>query len=129
MMGYIPVDYAYSTLDLFREKSAQIDATCEAAGRDPASARRSVMTLFVIGADTAAIQGCIDAHRATFPNLPGTLTKWRAAGFIGGHPIDVAEQLKAFEAADVQRFILRQNGLDDLASLELLSKDVLPHLN
>lgn len=120
---------SYVGLDIFREKSARLDTACEAMGRDPASLRRSVMIPFVIGADAAGIQTCINAHRAMFPNLPGDLVEWRAAGFVGGKPGEVVEQLKAFEAAGAERFMLQHNDLDDLASLELLADEVLPHFS
>ena len=118
---------SYVGLDTFKEKSAQLDATCEAMGRDPTSLRRSVMIPFVVGLDAAGIQGRIEAHRAMFPNLPGNLTGWRATGFVGGHPDEVVAQLKAFVSAGAARFMLQHNDLDDLASLELLANEVLPH--
>lgn len=118
---------SYVGLEMFREKSAQLDATCEAMGRDPASVRRSVMIPFVIDSDVARIQGRIDAHRAMFPTLTGDLTEWRAAGFVGGRSEEVVEQLQAFAAADTERFMLQHNDLDDLVSLELLADEVLPH--
>ncbi|HEX9924390.1 MAG TPA: TIGR03560 family F420-dependent LLM class oxidoreductase, partial [Anaerolineae bacterium] len=47
---------SYVGLDIFRRKSNQLDENCEAIGRDPATLRRSLMTPFVIGPDTTAIQ-------------------------------------------------------------------------
>jgi alkanesulfonate monooxygenase SsuD/methylene tetrahydromethanopterin reductase-like flavin-dependent oxidoreductase (luciferase family) len=118
---------SYVGLDVFKAKSAQLDETCEAIGRDPASLRRSVMIPFVIGPDQAGVQNRIEAHRQTFPNLPGTLAEWQAAGFVGGSSVDVTAQLKAFEAAGVERFMLQHNDLDDLTALERLANEVLPH--
>ncbi|MDX1520690.1 MAG: LLM class flavin-dependent oxidoreductase [Anaerolineae bacterium] len=120
---------AYSDLNVFREKSAELDGYCRAINRDPATLRRSVMLPFVIGRDEAAIQNHIDAHRETFPDLPASLVKWQAAGFPGGTPVQLIEQLKAFEAAGVSRFMLQQNALDDIESLELLATEVLPALS
>jgi alkanesulfonate monooxygenase SsuD/methylene tetrahydromethanopterin reductase-like flavin-dependent oxidoreductase (luciferase family) len=118
---------AYSDIPLFSQKSAELDAACEAVKRDPSTIVRSLMTPFVIGRDSATIQRHIDAHRHTFPTLPATLSEWQAEGFIGGQPDKVIEQLRVFEAAGVQRFMLQQNDLDDIASLELLAAEVLPH--
>lgn len=120
---------SYGRLDTFREKSARLDAACEAMGRNPASLRRSVMIPFVIGSGAAGIQNRIDAHRAMFPNLPGNLVEWRSAGFVGGEPGEVVEQLQAFAAAGAERFMLQHNDLDDLSSLELLAAEVLPHFS
>ena len=80
----------------------------------------------VIGRDRATVQQRIDAQRATFAGLPADEAAWQAAGFPGGSPEQVTQQLKAFEAAGVSRFMLQQNDLDDIASLELLAQAVLP---
>lgn len=122
-------NFAYGSVDFFREKSAELDKNCEAINRDPAEIRRSLMTPFVVGPDEAAIQERIDAHGAMFNDLPATLAEWRESGFIGGTPPQVVEQLKAFEAAGMDRFMLQHNDLDDIASLALLAKEVLPHFN
>jgi F420-dependent oxidoreductase-like protein len=116
----------YVGVDRFRELSQALDEHCLAIGRDPRTLRRSLMIPFVIGRDEPGLQRRIDAQRATFPSLPATPTEWRAAGFIGGSPAEVVEQLRAFEAAGVVRFLLQHNDLDDLDSLELLASDVLP---
>ena len=119
---------SYSGLPVFRQKSQAIDEACRAIGRDPAAIRRSVMVPFVIGRDPAAVQGRIDAHRKMFPNLPGDLASWTAAGFVGGSPAQVIDQLHAWTAAGCTRFMLQHNDLDDLASLELLASEVLAHV-
>jgi alkanesulfonate monooxygenase SsuD/methylene tetrahydromethanopterin reductase-like flavin-dependent oxidoreductase (luciferase family) len=118
----------YVGVDRFRELSAALDEHCLAIGRDPHSLRRSLMIPFVISLDEASLERRIDAQRAMFPGLPATLAEWRAAGFIGGRPAEVVEQLRAFEAAGVARFLLQQNDLDDLDSLALLASDVMPHV-
>lgn len=120
---------SYAGVEIFREKSAELDANCEAIERDPASLGRSLMVPFVIGRDAAAVQNRIEAHRVMFPNLPATLDEWQAAGFPGGSPAQLLDRLKVFEAAGVERFMLQHNDLDDLDSLELLAAEVLPHFS
>jgi alkanesulfonate monooxygenase SsuD/methylene tetrahydromethanopterin reductase-like flavin-dependent oxidoreductase (luciferase family) len=117
---------SYAGLDIFREKSARLDEHCQAIGRDPATLRRSLMIPFVVGRDGTAVQNRIEAHLATFSNLPPTLADWYAAGFVGGSPQQVLDQLKAFEEAGIERFMLQHNDLDDLDSLALLAREVLP---
>lgn len=119
----------YCNVETFREKSAELDANCEALGRNPATIRRSMMMPFVIGRDEVTIQNRIEAGRRMFPTLPANLREWQAAGFPGGSPAQVLEELKRFEAAGVERFMLQHNDLDDLDSLELLAAEVLPHFN
>ena len=120
---------SYVGLDVFRTKSAQLDKNCIAIDRDPASLRRSLMVPFVIGVDATSIQERISAHRVMFPDLPADLAGWHNAGFVGGTPDQLLDRLKAFEAAGVERFMLQHNDLDDVASLELLARQILPHFN
>jgi F420-dependent oxidoreductase-like protein len=115
-------NFTYAGVDAFSQKSAELDACCKAIGRDPGTLRRSLMIPFVIGRDETAVQARIHACCQMFPTLPTTLADWHEAGFIGGTPTEVQEQLQAFVAAGVQRFMLQHNDLDDLDSLELMAK-------
>jgi F420-dependent oxidoreductase-like protein len=120
---------AYFSPQAVAQKARVLDAHCEAIGRDPRSLRRSVMLPFVIASDTAVLRDYVRAHHAMTPEwIPTTWEAWQAAGFIGGSPQQVLDQLKAFEAVGVQRFMLQHNQLDDLGSLELLASEVLPHV-
>jgi F420-dependent oxidoreductase-like protein len=114
----------------FVQKSRVLDEHCLALGRDPRSLRRSLMIPFVIGHDAATLQNHIQAHHASSPNwIPDTWAAWRAAEFVGGSPAQVVDQLKAYEEAGVARFMLQHNNLDDVTSLELLAREVLPHFH
>ena len=117
---------SYVGVDTFRQKSAELDEAALATGRDPETIRRSIMIPFVVGRTAAAVEERIDAQRLTFPNLPADLEGWRAAGFIGGSPAEVCEQIAAFVEAGATRFMLQHNDLDDVDSLELMAADVLP---
>jgi len=117
----------YVSLDQFRQKSHWLDEQCAAIGRDPSTLRRSLMIPFVIGTDETMVQRHIDANRDMFANLPPTIADWHAAGFVGGSPQQLVDQLKAFEEAGIQRFMLEHNDLDDVDSLELFASHVLPH--
>jgi alkanesulfonate monooxygenase SsuD/methylene tetrahydromethanopterin reductase-like flavin-dependent oxidoreductase (luciferase family) len=114
-------------LNIFREKSVELDENCRAIGRDPVTLRRSLMIPFVIGRDAAALQANIDAHRRVFPSLPPDHAGWLAAGYLGGSPEQLADQLVTFATAGVSRFMLQHNDLDNLDALALLAQDVLPH--
>jgi alkanesulfonate monooxygenase SsuD/methylene tetrahydromethanopterin reductase-like flavin-dependent oxidoreductase (luciferase family) len=118
---------SYVGIDVFREKWAELAANCEAIGRDPETVIRSLMVPFVIGEDETAVQARIDAHHAAFRNLPTDYAAWREAGFLGGAPQQLTEQLGEFVEAGVQRFMLQHNDLDDRHSLELMATQVLPH--
>ena len=120
-------NFTYAGVEAFRQKSAELDENCAALGRDPATLRRSLMIPFVIGQDEASVQRRIEGQHGMFSDLPATLADWHKAGLVGGTPRQVLDQLKAFEAAGVKRFMLQHNDLDDLESLELTAREVLPH--
>lgn len=120
---------SYVGLEIFRLKSQELDENCLAIGRDPATLRRSLMIPFVIDMDEAGVQDRIDAHRRMFPDLPRDVEAWHTAGFVGGSPQKLTDQLAAFAESGIERFMLQHNDLDDLASLELLAAEVLPHFD
>ena len=119
---------SYVGVDVFAEKSRQLDAHCESIGRDPQSLRRSLMIPFVIANRESQLQERINAQRLTFSDLPGDFSAWQRAGFIGGTPQQVLEQMNEFQRAGIQRFMLQHNDLNDLDSLILLASEVLPSL-
>jgi alkanesulfonate monooxygenase SsuD/methylene tetrahydromethanopterin reductase-like flavin-dependent oxidoreductase (luciferase family) len=119
---------SYVGLNVFGEKSRQLDADCEAIGRDPATLRRSLMIPFVIAREENEIQARIDAQRRVFADLPQDLDAWLQAGFIGGTPEKVLDQISDFKEAGITRFMLQHNDLDDMDSLVILSEEVLPRL-
>jgi alkanesulfonate monooxygenase SsuD/methylene tetrahydromethanopterin reductase-like flavin-dependent oxidoreductase (luciferase family) len=120
---------SYVGVEVFRDKSAELDRRCQELGRDPVTLGRSVMVPFVIGRDDAEVAAAIAGQRRTFAGLPAGLDAWIAAGFIWGTPERVVEQLGAFVEAGASRFMLQHNDLDDRASLELLATEVLPHVD
>jgi alkanesulfonate monooxygenase SsuD/methylene tetrahydromethanopterin reductase-like flavin-dependent oxidoreductase (luciferase family) len=61
--------------------------------------------------------------------LPRDIEDWQAAGFIGGSPQQITDQISAFAESGIERFMLQHNDLDDLASLELMAEEVLPHFD
>jgi alkanesulfonate monooxygenase SsuD/methylene tetrahydromethanopterin reductase-like flavin-dependent oxidoreductase (luciferase family) len=119
---------SYVGEDVFKDKSHQLDINCNDIGRDPLTLRRSLMIPFVIARNDSELLERIRAHRLMFSNLPGDISAWHRAGFIGGTPRQVLDQLKGFEQAGVTRFMLQHNNLDDTDSLTLLAEEVLPFL-
>ena len=117
---------SYETVDVFVSKSRELDEACHSLGRDPAGVRRSVMLPFAIGGNPRAVQDHIDGHRKTFSDLPADAEGWRRQGFIAGSPDQVVDQIAAFAEVGASRFMLQQNALDDLGSVELLASSVLP---
>lgn len=102
----------------FAHKNAILTDLLIAAGRKPASVRRSMMTGCVFGKDEAALREKLSARNRTVESL-------QARGVVAGSPVQVREQLKALEEAGLQRVMLQWLDLDDLAGIEALAKAVL----
>jgi alkanesulfonate monooxygenase SsuD/methylene tetrahydromethanopterin reductase-like flavin-dependent oxidoreductase (luciferase family) len=115
-------------LDGFRQKREVLARHCEAVRRDPETIRRSLMVPLAIGQDSADVARRIAEARAAFPSLPEDEAGWRAASFLAGSPDAVAESLKEWEAAGLQRVLLQMLDQEDIAALELFSRAVLPRL-
>ena len=103
----------------FAERNRQLDALLRAAGREPASVRRSLMVGCVFGRDAADLAARA-ARRGT------TADKLRATGKLAvGDGAEMADQLAAWSAAGVQRIMLQWLDLDDLDGLAALARAVL----
>ncbi len=103
----------------FAERNRQLDALLRAAGREPASVRRSLMVGCVFGRDAADLAARA-ARRGT------TADKLRATGKLAvGDGAEMADQLAAWSAAGVQRIMLQWLDLDDLDGIAALARVVL----
>jgi len=103
----------------FAERNRQLDALLRAAGREPASVRRSLMVGCVFGRDAADLAARA-ARRGT------TADKLRATGKLAvGDGAEMADQLAAWSAAGVQRIMLQWLDLDDLDGIAALAHAVL----
>ena len=98
-----------ATADQCRERRDRIAAACAEQGRDPIPF--SLMTGFAVAGDNAARLG-----RDPSP------------GWLTGTPGEVVEQLKALEAAGVERVMLQHLLHDDLDVLELIGREVIPEV-
>lgn len=119
---------SYVGVGVFAEKSAALDELCVQRDRDPSTLARSVMVPAVVGRDDVEVERAIAGQRAMFSRLPDHLDAWIDAGFVGGTPDRVVDQLGAFDEAGASRIMLQHNDLDDHASLELLAAEVLPQV-
>jgi F420-dependent oxidoreductase-like protein len=112
----------------FRDKARVLAQHCAAVGRNPDTIARSLMIPMAIGDDRAEVARRIAAARAIFPNLPPDEAGWREASFLAGSPEDIAESLRGWERAGVQRALLQMMDQEDLAALETFSRHVLPRV-
>jgi alkanesulfonate monooxygenase SsuD/methylene tetrahydromethanopterin reductase-like flavin-dependent oxidoreductase (luciferase family) len=116
--------------DGVRERSARLAAACEAAGRDSAQLRLSVMSGFVVGADREELRER-GRRLMAWRGEEGDVDAWLTARaheehWLVGTPEEVVERLGEYAAAGVERFMLQHHLFRDLDVLALIARDVLP---
>jgi F420-dependent oxidoreductase-like protein len=95
-----------------------LDVSLIAAGRDPKSVRRSMMTGLRFGRTKKELQEKLSARRQTIEEL-------HKRGIVVGVGEQVKEQLAGLEKTGLQRLMLQWLELDDLKGLAMLAKSVL----
>jgi F420-dependent oxidoreductase-like protein len=105
-------------------RRARLGAACEAAGRDPATLRLSLMHAFLIGTDAADLRARAD-RRSELEGHPVEVDEQRRSA-IAGTPEEVVARLREYEAAGVERVMLQHLAHRDSEALELLAAEVLP---
>lgn len=103
----------------FAERNTQLTEMLKAAGREPASVKRSMMTGTRVGRDEAAVRQKLKGKSAD---------EVKAQGVIVGTATEIVDQLGRLAEAGVQRVMLQWLDLDDLDGLEAMAKDTLPQL-
>jgi len=101
-----------------------------AAGRDPGTLVTSLMTWCFVGEDEDAYLRRLRRAHAIDPTA-GPFDAYRAdveADCIVGTPARAAERLSEYAAAGVERIMLNHELFDDVEMLELLARQVFPHV-
>jgi F420-dependent oxidoreductase-like protein len=98
--------------------NGHVDRACEAAGRDPATVRRSVAQVLCCGSDEAEV-----ARRAVA--IGREVDELRANG-CAGTPAEVVERLGTYAELGISRVYLQLLDLSDLEHLDLVAAEVLP---
>jgi alkanesulfonate monooxygenase SsuD/methylene tetrahydromethanopterin reductase-like flavin-dependent oxidoreductase (luciferase family) len=93
----------------------------QAAGRQPADVRRSLMTGCVFGRNDAEVQRRLSDRNRTRDDL-------RSRGVLVGTASEMVDQLGVLAEAGVQRVMLQWLDLDDLDGLTALAHGVLPQV-
>jgi alkanesulfonate monooxygenase SsuD/methylene tetrahydromethanopterin reductase-like flavin-dependent oxidoreductase (luciferase family) len=118
-----------STPEIAREKEAQLDAACNAAGRDPKSLTRSAMVGVLIGATDAEV----DRRAADLLMVLGASGDARAyldkrrSRWIIGTPDEARAMVRRYAEAGIERIMLqdllpRDGDMIDLMAKELVGK-------
>jgi len=119
------------TPDEARLRRARLHAACEAAGRDPATLRFSILVWLLIGHDERELHhraGAIAAIQGQRNRDPAeVIGELRASGrYVVGTPEAVAERLRAFAAAGADRVILALTDHRDIDQVTLIGQELAP---
>ena len=117
-------------VDLYREASVDLAASCREIGRDPRSIRHSVMTSYIIGRDRSEQRERAAKVSKIIPQMsrltPDEVIENRKLAWFVGTPEVIAEKMRGVAAMGVDLFMLQHFLLDDSDALKLLASDVLP---
>jgi F420-dependent oxidoreductase-like protein len=111
-----------------RQRKRRISEICEREGRDPATLRFSLMTRFLIGVDGADLRERarrLLARRGEDGDPADLLARYEERG-VSGTPEEVVARLRALEDAGVERVMLQHLLHDDLETVALLGREVIP---
>ncbi|MBE2182980.1 MAG: TIGR03560 family F420-dependent LLM class oxidoreductase [Anaerolineae bacterium] len=109
-------------VNMFKERGALLDELLEKNGRDKAAVKRSVMLPCIIGKDDADLRTRSGGEMAPSDSL---LERKK----IIGTPSQIVEHISKYQEAGAYRLILMWQDQEDLAGIELLAKEVLPHFH
>ena len=105
--------------DTFRERNELLNEMLKQEGRDPKSVRRSLMTGSIIAKDQATLDA--DPDRDKFEEM-------KSRGTVIGTPSEVVDILGKKKEAGIESIMLQWMDQDDIAGLELVAREVLPHV-
>ena len=121
-------DVVYVDPSAAKERMDRISTACEAIGRDPATVRRSLLTKVIVGTDEGEVR-----RRATelmaWTNEEGDVDAYLGdlrAGHLAGTVEQVLERLATYAAAGIQRVLVHQLVHEDLESVELIGREIVP---
>lgn len=116
-----------SSPDRARERFAQLDASCQAMGRDPGTLTHSAMVGTLIGSDADEV----DRRRADLLEAlgisrdePSDWFETRRQRWIMGTPDEARAAVRRFEAAGVERLMLQTFLPRDLEMVDLMGAEL-----
>jgi len=119
-----------SSLEEYTEARRALNAACERVGRDPKTLRMSVMTGFLLGADERDLH---ENARASMERWGSQLSaedaieRYRSRG-TAGTPDEFVDGLHRLEEVGVERIMLQHIRHEDLETVELLGREVVPRV-
>lgn len=110
----------YLPVPTWKERTAHLDNLLAEHGRQPHEVKRSLMTQVVYGKDDAAVTARLAGRDAA---------GLKERGVIIGTGAEVVDTLAQWQEAGLERIMLQWLELDDIAGLEQMAQDVLPHFH
>lgn len=106
----------------------RLDAACEAIGRDPASLRRSVMAQTLVGEDARQLEARAAElmQKGGESGDPAAYVANVETDGLAGTPEQIVERLSRYAEVGIQRVMLQHLLHEDLESLALIGRDVIP---
>jgi alkanesulfonate monooxygenase SsuD/methylene tetrahydromethanopterin reductase-like flavin-dependent oxidoreductase (luciferase family) len=117
-----------SSPEIAKRKEAELDAACEAAGRDPKSLTRSTMAGTLIGRDEAEVSRRADALLAALGERGSSGVEWlnkRRNRWILGTPDQARAMVARFADAGIQRIMLQDFLPHDLEMIDLMAEELI----
>jgi alkanesulfonate monooxygenase SsuD/methylene tetrahydromethanopterin reductase-like flavin-dependent oxidoreductase (luciferase family) len=116
-----------STPDIAREKQAQLDEACVAAGRDPKSLTRSAMVGVLIGDSTADVdRRAADLLKALGESGDGRAwLEKRRSRWIVGTPDEARTMVQRYADAGIERIMLQDLLPRDGDMIDLMAKELI----
>jgi alkanesulfonate monooxygenase SsuD/methylene tetrahydromethanopterin reductase-like flavin-dependent oxidoreductase (luciferase family) len=118
--------------DGVRDRSAFLDGLLGEAGRHPGDVRRTLNAWVVCGRTNEELDDRLRGIRRFGPwqHLPldQLLDKLREWSALIGTPEQIVTQIHAYEAAGIAELSVQWPDVDDVEGLEVLAREVLPHL-
>lgn len=117
-----------SSPEVAREKQAQLDEACRAAGRDPKTLTRSAMVGVLVGRDAAEVERRAEALLVEFGQAGERAADWlgpRRRRWIAGTPDEARSMVGRFAEAGIQRIMLQDFLPRDLDHIDLMAEELI----
>ncbi len=108
------------------ERLARLDAACEDVGRDPATLRRSVMTVGIVGRTEDEVHARVRAlmDKAGADGDPAAFLQERTARWVAGTVEQVRERLGQLAELGIDRVMLQHLVHEDLETVALIGEEL-----
>jgi F420-dependent oxidoreductase-like protein len=118
----------FTSLDNYKERTAQLNDLLVNHGRKPDDVKRSLMTGTIFARSDADLKDAL-VQRSKNAKQELTTVSLIERGLVVGTPSMWVDQIAEFAEAGVERFMLQWLDLDDIDGLEIVARDVLPHFH